>query len=130
VHHPAPAPKPVHHPVQQPPFINPATSNPTISPVITPVLLPPLTPVPPGGATVPANSTAKREEKAKKQASQSAYVTRPAGESVPGWFYPAAGILTLASLLLIAGGVRPGPKRAPAYAVVRETLDPRERHAR
>jgi hypothetical protein len=128
-HHPAPPPAPVHHTVvQQQPFIENPSNNPTLGVLITPLLVPPLTPVPPGGATVPAQSTARREEKAKKQASQSAYVTRPAGESAPDWFYPAVGVLTLASLLLIAGGVRPRPRRVPAYAVVRETPYPRNRH--
>jgi hypothetical protein len=125
-------PKPVivQHPAPQQPFLPSLSSNPTLGVVLTPLLLPPLTPVPPGGATVPAQSTAKREEKAKKEASQSAYVTRPAGESVPGWFYPAVGGLTLVSLLLLAGGVRPRPKRAPAYAFVRETPEFRKRHVR
>lgn len=95
---------------------------------IAPPIPPPLTPVPPGGATVPAQSTAKREERARKHASQSAYVIRPAGESGDAWFYPAVGVVTLVSLLLIGGGIKPGPRRAPAYAVARETIEPRRRH--
>ncbi|HUA47170.1 MAG TPA: hypothetical protein VMA77_18185, partial [Solirubrobacteraceae bacterium] len=53
-------------------------SNPGL-PVLVPPLIPPaLTPVPPGGATVSAQATARREERQRKHASQSAYVTRPA----------------------------------------------------
>jgi hypothetical protein len=95
---------------------------------VTPPIPAPITPVPPGGATAPAQSTAKREEKARKEASQSAYVIRPAGESFEDWFYPAVGGMTVLSLLLIAGGVRPGPKRAPAYARVEDEYEWRRRN--
>jgi hypothetical protein len=126
--HHAPAPKPGAPPAQPQPFLTPVTPfNAVGVAVVTPVP-PPVTPVPPGGATAQAQAQAKREEKARKEASQSAYVVRPAGESASDWFYPAAGGLTLVSLLLIAGGVRPGPKRAPAYARVREATVRRRPH--
>lgn len=123
-HHQPAVPAKVPPSPQQPqpqPFIAPASSISSVGAAVVPPIPPPLTPVPPGGATAPAQSTAKREEKAKKEASQSAYVTRPAGESADGWFYPAVGLMTVASLLLIAGGVRPGARRAPAYAELRVT---------
>jgi hypothetical protein len=122
---PAPAPTfspaPVVQPQPTPPFVAPLPAFSPVGVAITPPIPPPVTPVPPGGATVQAQSAAKREEKARKEASQSAYVVRPAGESAEDWFYPAVGGLTVVSLLLIAGGVKPGPRRAPAYAWARET---------
>jgi hypothetical protein len=130
-HHPAPAPKPNPVPVQQPqpqPFLNTASAAVAVGIGFAPVPPAPITPVPPGGATAPAQSTAKREEKARKHASQSAYVTRPAGEGGSDWFYAVAGGVTVVALLLIAGGVTPGPKRAPAYAQARITDDRRRRH--
>lgn len=133
------APAPVHHvsvpaahkvPISQPappPFINAAAVATPIGIAVAPVPPAPITPVPPGGATATAQSAAKREEKARKHASQSAYVIRPAGESGSDWFYAVVGGATIASLLLIAGGVRPGPRRAPAYAEV-WTDERRRRH--
>jgi hypothetical protein len=110
------------------PFINAAAVATPIGIGFAPVPPAPITPVPPGGATSPAQSSAKREEKARKHASQSAYVTRPAGTSAADWFYPVVGGLTVVSLFLIAGGLKPGPKRAPAYAEVRIERNRRRRH--
>jgi hypothetical protein len=130
---PPPAPRPLARTQQPPPpaaivpFIAAASPFASITPVLTPPVPPPITPVPPGGATAPAQSTAKREERARKHARQSAYVTRPAGQSAADWFYPAVGVTLFVSLLLIGGGLRPGPKRAPAYAVLRETTERRRR---
>ncbi len=120
------APTPV-HPPSPTPFIVPSTAFNAAGPTITPLAPPPVTPVPPGGATAPAQSTAKREEKARKEASQSAYVIRPAGTSVEDWFYPAVGVMTVLSLMLIGGGLRPGVRRKPALAEVRQYDDPDHR---
>jgi hypothetical protein len=117
-HSPAP-----NAPSTPPPYVPQTSSTAGLGVTVTPPIPAPITPVPPGGATAPAQSTAKREEKARKEASQSAYVIRPAGESFEDWFYPAVGGMTVLSLLLIAGGVRPGPKRAPAYARVEDEYE-------
>jgi hypothetical protein len=89
-----------------------------------------VTPVPPGGATASAQATARREERARKHASQSAFTTRPSGTSATEWFYPAVGVVTVLTVLLIAQGVRPAPRRAPALLELRETDDHRRRHQR
>jgi hypothetical protein len=91
--------------------------------VLVPPIPPPATPIPPGGATAPA--AAKREEKARKEASQSAYVIRPAGESGIDWFYGAVGVAGILSVLLIAGGARAGARKRYAYAEVRDGQRPR-----
>jgi hypothetical protein len=67
-------------------------------------------PVPPGGSAS-AQAAARKKEKARKQASQSAFTTRPA--SVPGteWFYPAVGGVSVLAMLVLAGGLRAGPRR-------------------
>jgi hypothetical protein len=125
---PVPKPTPVHRvPTPRPLPLTPAvTTFPLVpgtntlspsQPAIVPPPPPASTPIPPGGATVPA--AAKREEKAKKEAQQSAYVIRPAGVSATDWFYPAVGGFTLLSLLLVAAGARPGPRKRYAYARVR-----------
>jgi hypothetical protein len=84
-----------------------------------------ITPVPPGGATAQAPSAARREERARKHARQSAYATRPAGTSATDWFFPAVGVATLLALMLIAGGLRPGPRQKLALAELRDPLDRR-----
>jgi Transglycosylase SLT domain len=130
----APAPTPAPKPVPKPPPPTPVPPSPVPSaalqviapPVLAPLVPPPITPVPPGGATAPAQSAAKREEKARKEASQSAYVIRPAGTSADDWFYPAVGVVTLLALLLIAEGIRPRPARRPALLELRDN-DPSER---
>jgi hypothetical protein len=95
-------------------------------PVAVPPIPPAGVPIPPGGAT--ASAAAKREEKARKHASQSAYVTRPAGTPGTEWFYPALGVVTLLALLLVAGGARPGPK--PKYALLEAREEPWRRPRR
>jgi hypothetical protein len=135
----APAPKPqpplpqhqVHPPAPVSSFISPAAASAAAAAVIVPLTPPPITPVPPGGATAPAQSTSRREERARKHASQSAYVTRPAGTSAEEWFYPAVGVMTVVALLLIGAGVRPGPGRRPAFVELRAyDEDPRVRRRR
>jgi hypothetical protein len=110
---PAPAPVPVQ---SQPPV--------GVPPVVLPLIPASLTPVPPGGATVSAQATARREEKARKHAQQSAYLTRPAGTSGTEWFYPAVGVITVFALLLAAGGLRPGPRQKPAFVELWLPVDP------
>lgn len=120
---PAPAPKPVA--VTSVPTFVPQPAPTLATPPIVPPLIPPaLTPVPPGGATVSAQAAARREEKARKHARQSAYTTRPAGTSATDWFYPVLGAVTLLALLLAAEGLRPGPRRKPALAEVRDPMRP------
>lgn len=125
---PAPAPKPLGSPPPPSvlsPFIPTSVFSSTPPVVLTPIP-PPVTTVPPGGATAPGQSTVKREEKARKHASQSAYVIRPSGTPAADWFYAAVGVMTILSLLLIAGGVRIGPRKRHAYAEIR--AQPPERH--
>jgi hypothetical protein len=82
-------------------------------PVAVPPIPPAVTPVPPGGATASAQAQARREEKARKHASQSAFVTRPADVPASVWFYGALGIVGVLAVLLAAEGLSgPGPGRA------------------
>lgn len=114
---PAPQPKPA--PAPPPPLVAAvplsaglASTPPTAIPPVPPAV----TPVPPGGATASAQSAARREERARKEASQSAYVVRPAGVSGADWFYPAVGVVGVLALLLAAEGFRGGlgPRPRPA----------------
>jgi len=116
VHKPPPAPV-ARTPValQAPPTPVQQTS-PFSVPVLVPLLTPPVTPVPPGGATVSSTATARREEKARKHAQQSAFAIRPAGTSATDWFFPAVGIVGVLGVLLAAAGMRPG--RRPRYALL------------
>jgi hypothetical protein len=128
----APVPIPVPKPLVRVPPIIPVPVVPPIAffsvaippvapaPVVVPPIPPPVTPVPPGGATASAQATARREEKARKHASQSAYVIRPAGSDATEWFFPAVGVMSLLAVMLIGGGLRPGPKPKYAYAEVRD----------
>jgi hypothetical protein len=128
---PPPPPPAVKPPVTTPPVVVPFTAAgpiaqaPTLNipPIVPPLIPPPITPVPPGGATVSAQAAARREEKARKHASQSAYATRPAGASAEEWFYPVVGVVTVLALLLAAGGLRPGPRPRPALAALWERAD-------
>jgi hypothetical protein len=137
---PAPVPvskppltKPVHQPVvqQSPPLaVGPPSSAAfytALPAIVLPPIPPPITPVPPGGATAPAQGTAKREEKARKHASQSAFVIRPAGTPADEWFFPAVGTAGVLTLLLLAAGARPGPRRKPALLTLDLTDDHRYR---
>jgi hypothetical protein len=124
---PHPPVKPPPPPVQQP--VNTAVTTvpippppPSAQPVVVPPIPPAVTPVPPGGATASAQASARREEKARKHASQSAYAIRPAGSSATDWFYPTLGIVTVIAMMLIAGGISRGARRErPAFAW--ETVD-------
>ncbi len=116
---PKPAPPPAAQPVPVEPLPTPLEQAPPL-PAILPAATPPVEPIPPGG-TAQAPSTAKREEKARKHASQSAFVIRPAGvtgeEWFAGgeqWFYAGVGFVTLLTLLLSAKGMRAGPRPRPA----------------
>jgi len=129
-----PPPKP--RPVPPPPVAAPtAEANPVppplavaaVPPTVLPPIPPPITPVPPGGATAQAQSTARREEKARKHASQSAYVIRPAGASADDWFFPAVGVVGVLAMLLVAAGLRPGPTPKLALLKAYESQDPRMR---
>jgi hypothetical protein len=127
---PAPTPKPPVTkpvPIQAPlaPGSPPLTAVSAIGvpPIVPPLIPPAITPVPPGGATVSAQAAARREEKARKHASQSAYVIRPAGTSAADWFYPAIGVTSVLALLLIAGGLRPGPSKKLALLELGEPID-------
>jgi hypothetical protein len=129
----APAPRPAPAPAPALPAAVPLVqSAPPFSPapVAFPLIPPPVTPVPPGGATVSAQAAARREEKARKHASQSAFVTRPAGTSATDWFYPAVGVVGMIALLLAAGGLRPGPRQKLALLELGEPVDLRRRRNR
>jgi Transglycosylase SLT domain len=111
-----PAPPPAPAPTPEPPPPPPAEQLSPV-PLIVPGATPPVEPIPPGGAAQ-APSTAKREEKARKHASQSAFAIRPAGAtwftSGEDWFYTAVAGTALLALLLAAQGLRarPGPRPA------------------
>jgi hypothetical protein len=63
-----------------------------------------------------APSTAKREEKARKHASQSAYVVRPATTPGPEWFYGTVGAISLLGIVLAGLGTGLRPQRRTAVA--------------
>jgi hypothetical protein len=63
-----------------------------------------------------APSTAKREEKARKHASQSAYVIRPAGTPGSEWFYGSVGAIGLLAIVLAGLGTGLTPQRRTAVA--------------
>ncbi|HEX3392271.1 MAG TPA: hypothetical protein VHS55_06885, partial [Solirubrobacteraceae bacterium] len=112
---PAPvAPKPPPAPVEAP---LPAPIESVAAPLtILPAATPPVEPIPPGaGGYAQSPSAAERKEKARKQASQSAFSTRPAGTSGAEWFYVAVGLATMLALLLSARGLPMGPRPRPAW---------------
>jgi hypothetical protein len=115
-----PAPQVVVPPPPPVPLAPPAVQA---SPVAVPPIPPAATPVPPGGATASAQATARREEKARKHASQSAYTTRPAGVSAVDWFYPAVGLTGVLVVLMAAGGLAV-PRQRRAFVEVRNAGDP------
>ena len=63
-----------------------------------------------------SSAAARREEKARKHARQSAFVIRPAGTSADEWFYPAVGIVGVLAVLLAAAGMQ--PRRRARYALL------------
>ena len=97
-----------------------------LPPIALPLIPPALTPVPPGGATVSAQATARREEKARRHASQSAYVIRPAGTSATDWFFPVVATVSVLALLLLGGGLRSRQRYQLAFAEQRDA-DRRQR---
>jgi photosystem II stability/assembly factor-like uncharacterized protein len=108
-------------PVEPPLPPNPPPAQVPAAPVIAvPPVPPSVQPIPPGGAST-AQAAARRREKVKQHAQQSAYTTRPAGASATDWFYPAVGVVSVLALLLVAGGVRagPGPRPRPALLTLR-----------
>jgi hypothetical protein len=115
---PAPAPTPA-----EPPPPTPIESV-APAPAIVPPATPPIEPVPPGaGGFAQSPSAAERKEKAHKQASQSAYSIRPAGNG-PEWFYLAVALTALLSVALSARGLGSGNPR-PAFLFERSRSDRR-----
>jgi hypothetical protein len=114
---PAPAPKQL-VPAPEPPspvaaFVPPVPFQPTLPVIAVPPLPGTVTPVPPGGSAS-AQAAARKKERVKKHAKQSAFTTRPPDVSATEWFYPAVGTMSVIALLLIAGGVTPRPRPRPA----------------
>ncbi len=130
---PAAAPAPLVKPIQPQviePIQAPVEAVP-LSPAIVPATTPPVEPIPPGsGGYAQSPSAAERKEKARKHASQSAFVIRPAGTSGEEWFYGAVAISTLLVLLLTAGSLRGGPRDRPALIYDRTPVDRRARRRR
>lgn len=116
---PSPPPPPIQLPLPAAPVPAPLAAGASLPPVAVPPIPPAIQPIPPGGSAS-AQAAARRKEKARKHASQSAYVTRPAGVSGAEWFYGAVGVMSVLSLLLVAEGMRPGPRARPAPLLVRE----------
>jgi hypothetical protein len=98
---------------------------PPLSPLITVPPVPPTAqPIPPGGAAGASSpSAARRKEKVHKHAQQSAYVTRPAGSGAD-WFFPVVGAAGLLAMMLVAGGIKGGPRPRPAPVLLREQRVP------
>jgi photosystem II stability/assembly factor-like uncharacterized protein len=121
----APTPAPV-EPVSQ----VPAEQVP-LTPAIVPATTPPVEPIPPGsGGYAQSPSAAERKEKARKHASQSAFVIRPAGTTGEDWFYGAVALSTLLALMLSAAGLRAGPRARPALVYNRTPTDKRKQMRR
>jgi hypothetical protein len=98
---------------------------------ILPAATPPVEPIPPGASGYAQSpSAAERKEKARKQASQSAFSTRPAGASNAEWFYVAVGVTALLALLLSARGLPAGPQPRPALLLDRNTATSARRRDR
>jgi hypothetical protein len=123
---PAPAPAPPAPAVTQTPVPIAVVGAPQVA---VPPIPPAVTPVPPGGAGAQAPSAARREEKARKHASQSAYVTRPGDASGIDWFYPALGLVSILAMLLAAEGLS-GPRQRRALAELWEPGAPRPKRRR
>jgi photosystem II stability/assembly factor-like uncharacterized protein len=119
-----PAVKPLAPPATKPIPVEPPLPAPIESVVpplaILPAATPPVEPIPPGaGGYAQSPSAAERKEKARKQASQSAFSTRPSGASGEEWFYIAVGGATLLALLLGAQALPAGPRPRPALLLER-----------
>jgi hypothetical protein len=101
------------------------------SPAILPAATPPVEPIPPGaGGFAQSPAAAERKEKARKQASQSAFTIRPAGTGGAEWFYVAVGFATLLALLLSARGLPAGPRPRPAWLLDHTAAGDQRRRAR
>jgi photosystem II stability/assembly factor-like uncharacterized protein len=126
---PAPAaakPKPT--PAVVAPPLPPPIESVGAPPAILPAATPPIEPIPPGASGYAQSpSAAERKEKARKQASQSAFTIRPAGTSGADWFYVAVGFATLLALLLSARALPGGPRLRPALLLNRRAAA--NRHA-
>jgi hypothetical protein len=99
--------------------------------VLVPPPVTPVQPTPPSGAvTAPSVSqspaTAKREERARKHASQSAFTIRPAGAN-DDWFYGVVAVASLLVMLLGAQTLRPGIRSRPAWIGAAPAGRPRPR---
>jgi hypothetical protein len=95
---------------------------------ILPAATPPIEPIPTGaGGYAQSPSAAERKEKARKQASQSAFSIRPVGTSGGEWFYVTVGFATLLTLLLSARGLPAGPRPRPALLLNRTAAPEGER---
>jgi photosystem II stability/assembly factor-like uncharacterized protein len=137
----APVPKlaaPAARPSAQPPELpGTAMEQLGVPAAILPAATPPVEPIPPGaGGYAQSPSAAERREKARKQASQSAFAIRPAGvsnrESRSGaqWFYAALGITTLLALLLSARALPTDPRPRPVLLSDRRAQAGRRRSRR
>jgi hypothetical protein len=134
---PAPPPPPpvvVHPAIAAPVPVIAAPPVPSALAIVVPTPPTPVQPTPPGGSPVPVGgvaqspAAARREEKARKHASQSAFTLQPVGSAArpfaptigagPGsddsWYYVATGATTLLALLLLAGTFRPRSGLRPA----------------
>jgi hypothetical protein len=110
----------------------PAPIESVVAPLaILPAATPPVEPIPPGASGYAQSpSAAERKEKARKQASQSAFSTRPSGVSGEEWFYVAVGGATLLALLLGAQALPAGPRPRPALLLERTSSEDRRRTRR
>ncbi|HEY2631734.1 MAG TPA: lytic murein transglycosylase [Solirubrobacteraceae bacterium] len=109
----------------------PPTESVGASPAILPAATPPVEPIPPGASGYAQSpSAAERKEKARKQASQSAFSIRPSGASGEEWFYVAVGGASLLALLLGAQVLPSGPQPGPALLVERAAEENRRRRAK
>jgi photosystem II stability/assembly factor-like uncharacterized protein len=132
---PTPAAKPLAPPAAKPIPVEPPLPAPIESVVaplaILPAATPPVEPIPPGASGYAQSpSAAERKEKARKQASQSAFSTRPSGASGAEWFYVAVGGATLLALLLGARALPAGPRPRPALLLEHTASEGRRRRAR
>ncbi|HEX4629001.1 MAG TPA: hypothetical protein VH137_09450, partial [Gemmatimonadales bacterium] len=125
----APPPAPAPSPAVEPPLPAPIESVPVV-PSILPAATPPVEPIPPGASGYAQSpAAAKRKEEARKHASQSAYVVRPAGVSGSEWFYGVVGATMLVALMLSARSLPRRTRSRPALALERTAARER-RHPR
>jgi hypothetical protein len=128
---PAPKPPAARPPARIEPAPTPVSEPVAVAPAILPTPTPPVEPIPPGASGYAQSpSAAERREKAEKEASQSAFTTRPpvprpttiggraasaaSGGTESPWYYWALGATTLLALILSARGLRPRSRARPA----------------